>query len=508
MSTSLNSPLGPAVRCVASVPRELDTELLVVPVFEKDTDDLGIDGLDEATGGEVNRARTSREFRAKPHEVFLARMIDGSWRATRLALIGVGHEEAHGSARFRTAASAASLTARRHRVERMAFIVRGGIDMARDAQAVAEGLVLGTFEDRRYKTTSDDDEPLPLIDAQVVVLGSVTRELERAVEKGRVLAESVNLARSLANEPGNILTPTTFSRRAVELVGGSGMQTEILDEGAIAELGMGLLLGVARGSAEPPRLIVMRYEPEDAPVGPTLGLVGKGVTFDSGGISIKPAGGMERMKEDMSGGAAVICAMRAIGSLGAARRVIGIVPATENMPGGRATKPGDVLTSASGATVEVVNTDAEGRLILGDALWYARHLGATHLVDVATLTGSCIVALGKVCSGLFGRPDSWTEAVRLASEQAGERVWPLPLFQEYTDQIRSEIADLVNSGGREGGACTAAAFLQAFAGDLPWVHLDIAGTAWCEDVSADQTKGATGVMVRTMVELACGSGNW
>jgi leucyl aminopeptidase len=507
MNTSLNLSPGPAVRCVASAPREVDTELLVVPVFKNDTSDLGIDGLDEATGGEVNRARTSREFSAKPNEVFLARIVDGNWRAARIALIGVGNQEVDGSARFRKAASVASLKARRHRVDRMAFIVRGGIDMARDAQAVAEGLVLGNFEDRRYKTTADNDLPVSLVDAQVV-LGSVTRELERAVEKGKVLAESVNLARSLSNEPGNMLTPTTFSSRAVELVGSLGLKTEILDETAIAELGMGLLLGVGRGSAEPSRLIVIRYEPKDVPDGPILGLVGKGVTFDSGGISIKPAGGMERMKEDMSGGAAVICAMRAIGSLGPARRVIGIVPATENMPGGRATKPGDVLRSASGATVEVANTDAEGRLILGDALWYARHLGATHLVDVATLTGSCIVALGNTCSGLFGRPDSWTEAVRLASEQAGERVWPLPLFQEYTDQMRSEIADLVNSGGREAGACTAAAFLQEFAGELPWAHLDIAGTAWCEDGSADQAKGATGVMVRTLVELACGSTNW
>ena len=252
----------------------------------------------------------------------------------------------------------------------------------------------------------------------------------------------------------------------------------------------------------------MRHMPADAPDQPVLGLVGKGVTFDSGGISIKPADGMDLMKRDMAGGAAVVGAMRAIGALQLGVRVIGIVPMVENMPGGRAVKPGDVLTSASGKTVEVLNTDAEGRLILGDALWYAKHLGATHLVDVATLTGACVVALGKVASGLFGNPTSWVETVQKAAAGAGERVWPLPLYEDYREQLRSEIADLVNTGGRAGGACTAAAFLQAFAEGTPWAHVDIAGTAWLEEARPDSTKGATGVMVRTLVELAEQSSSW
>jgi leucyl aminopeptidase len=226
------------------------------------------------------------------------------------------------------------------------------------------------------------------------------------------------------------------------------------------------------------------------------------VTFDSGGISIKPAENMDRMKDDMAGGAAVICAMRAIARLGAPIRVIGIVPATENMPGGRAIKPGDVLKSAEGKTVEVLNTDAEGRLILGDGLWYARKLGATHLVDVATLTGGIVVALGKLTSGLFGTPDSWVQQIRRIADRAGDRMWPMPLVEEYRDQLKSEIADFSNVGGRPASSITAALFLSEFSGGLPWAHIDIAGTAWAEDAKPYQPKGPTGVAVRTLAELA------
>src|SRR6185436_6573246 len=237
--------------------------------------------------------------------------------------------------------------------------------------------------------------------------GEQAAALEAAVQRGQILGDSSNLARGFANEPSNLLTPRVFAERAAAIVKDAGVAVEVLDEKEIARLGMGLLLGVARGSAEPPRVIVLRHDPPGAPKSPELGLVGKGITFDTGGISIKPAEGMERMKDDMAGGAAVVCAMRAISLLKAPIRVVGVVPTTENMPGGRAMKPGDILTGASGKTVEVINTDAEGRLILGDGLWYAQQLGATHLVDVATLTGACVVGLGKIASGLFGRPDDW-----------------------------------------------------------------------------------------------------
>ena len=242
----------------------------------------------------------------------------------------------------------------------------------------------------------------------------------------------------------------------------AAFKVEILDEDRIAQLGMGLLLGVARGSSEPPRLLVFRHDPPGLPPGPVLGLVGKGVTFDSGGISIKPAEGMDRMKDDMAGGAAVACAMRAISLLKAPIRVVGVVPATENMPGGRAVKPGDVLKSAAGKTVEILNTDAEGRLILGDGLWYAQQLGATHLVDVATLTGAIVVALGKSTSGLFGTPPEWVEQVRRVANRAGDRAWPMPLFDDYRDQLKSEIADFTNTGGRPAGSITASLFLKEF----------------------------------------------
>jgi leucyl aminopeptidase len=270
---------------------------------------------------------------------------------------------------------------------------------------------------------------------------------------------------------------------------------------------MGLLLGVAQGSVEPPRLMVLRHEPPGAPDTPVLALVGKGVTFDSGGISIKPADGMDRMKDDMAGGAAVAGAMRALALLGAPFRVIGVIPTVENMPSGRATRPGDVIVSASGTSVEIINTDAEGRLILGDALWYARRLGATHLVDVATLTGACMIALGKTVSGLFGSPDWWVETVRAAAGRAGDRVWPLPIYEEAKEQLRSEIADLVNSAGRPGAAITAAAFLREFADNRPWAHLDIAGTAWADSKKPYQAKGATGVAIRTLIELGMTGGN-
>jgi leucyl aminopeptidase len=367
--------------------------------------------------------------------------------------------------------------------------------------------LLASFSGDTYKS-GERGAPPP---RQLAVLAPGAKDpapLRAAVERARILAECCNLSRELCNEPSNVLTPAAFADRAAAIARDVGLGVEVLDERAIEALGMGLLLGVAKGSAEPPRLIVLRHEPQGAPARPVLGLVGKGITFDTGGISIKPADGMERMKDDMSGGAAVICSMRAIALLNAPIRVVGVVPTTENMPGGRAIKPGDILTGASGKTVEVINTDAEGRLILGDGLWYAQQQGATHLVDVATLTGACVVALGKAASGLFGQPDAWVDLIRRTAQRAGERVWPMPLYEEYAEQLRSEIADMVNSGGRPAGACTAAMFLKEFAGGLPWVHLDIAGTAWADEPKPYQPKGATGPAVRTLAELAFTSEDW
>jgi leucyl aminopeptidase len=388
----------------------------------------------------------------------------------------------------------------------------GDVDVRGLAQAVAEGLTLAEFDAGLYKTTEPRPAPPPRCTIVLPNIRDTSPEsstgIEAVVSRGRLLGECSNLARALANEPGNSLTPREFAARACALAAEGGIACEVLDERQIEALGMGLLLGVARGSDEPPRLMAFRHEPPNAPPGPVLGLVGKGITFDTGGISIKPADGMERMKDDMAGGAAVACAMRAIGLLGAPIRVVGVVPATENMPSGRAIKPGDILKSAEGKTVEVINTDAEGRLILGDGLWYARKLGATHLVDVATLTGAIVVALGKVVSGIFGTPETWVSQVRRVADRAGDRVWPMPLFDEYREQLKSDIADIMNTGGRPAGAVTAAMFLKEFTGGLPWAHIDVAGTAWAEEPRPYLPKGPSGVAVRTLAELAFTADSW
>ncbi len=506
----IRSALGQAVSLVTSAPADVETDLVILPFVEGEQILQAIPGLSEATAGAIDRGLASREIQGKPYELFLTPILKG-WRATRVALIGAGPALDVNLERLRRLATAGALAARQRHVARIAFVHRtplGSHDAADAVQVITEGLMLAGFSGDRYKS---QDRGGPAAEQMLVVVppGSAAgASLESAVERGRILGDSSNMARDLSNEPSNILTPSVFAERGAAIARDAGLTVEILDEDEIERLQMGLLLGVARGSAEPPRVIVMIHEPAGAPSTPVLGLVGKGITFDTGGISIKPADGMERMKDDMAGGAAVIGAMRAISLLHAPIKVIGIVPASENMPGGRATKPGDILTGAGGKTVEVLNTDAEGRLILGDGLWYAQRLGATHLVDVATLTGACVVALGKVASGLFGQPDTWVETVRRASARAGDRVWPLPLYEEYSEQLRSEIADLVNTGGRPAGACTAAIFLKEFAGGLPWAHLDIAGTAWADEAKPWQPKGPTGVAVRTLAELAFMSGEW
>jgi leucyl aminopeptidase len=485
-------------------PADVDTDLLFIPFFEGESAVTAVAGLDEATAGAARRASDSGEFQGRPYDLFLTPLKD--WRAARVALIGAGKGADFTTERLRKLATAAALAARQRRVRRIAFLNRGGGEPVAAVQAITEGLVLAAFSGDGYK--SGERMGPPAEEALVVAGEAGDHALQIAVDRGRILGESCNLARELSNEPSNVLTPSVFAERGASIARAAGLHVDVLDEDEIARLQMGLLLGVARGSAEPPRVLVMRHTPAGAPSRPVLGLVGKGITFDTGGISIKPADGMERMKDDMAGGAAVIGAMRALSLLKAPIAVLGIVPMTENMPGSRALKPGDVIKGAGGKTVEVLNTDAEGRLILGDGLWYAQKLGATHLVDVATLTGACVVALGKAASGLFGHPDAWVDVVQRTALRAGDRCWPLPLYEEYKEQIKSEIADMVNVGGRPASACTAAIFLKEFVGDTPWAHLDIAGTAWADDAKPWQPKGATGVAVRTLAELAFTSSEW
>jgi leucyl aminopeptidase len=462
----------------------------------------------------VSGARARGEFKGGAYDVFTPAVA--GWKAERVALVGLGKRKDFSTDRLRRAAATGTLAARQRRLERMAIVHprSNPASPADAAQVLAEGVVLGNFDGGSYKTT----DPRVWIDRVQLCVQGDGEPIKRAIEHGRVLGECSNMARELVNEPSNALTPRVFAERAVTIARDAGLSAEVLDETRIADLRMGLLLGVARGSQEPPRVVVLRHEPArgltpasaeggQTPA-PVLGLIGKGITFDSGGISIKPAENMDRMKDDMSGGAAVLMAMVAISRLRAPVRCIGVIPMTENMPGGRALKPGDVLVSAEGKTVEVLNTDAEGRLTLGDACWYARQLGATHLVDVATLTGACVVALGKTTSGLFGTPASWVDTVRRASARAGDRTWPMPVFDDYKELFKSEIADFANTGGRLGGAITAALFIKEFTGDLPWVHIDIAGTAWAEETKPYQPKGATGVGVRTLAELALGVDGW
>jgi leucyl aminopeptidase len=493
----------PSIGVTIAASRDIETEFLVIPVFE---DDIVPDesDVDTASSGAVSSARARGEFTGGAYAVFTPAVA--GWKANRVALIGLGKRKDFSTDRLRRAAATGALAARQRRLERMAIVHPRSIPASpvEAAQVFAEGAVLGNFDGGAYKTT---DPPRVWIDRVQLCAQGDGEAMQRAIERGRVLGECSNMARELANEPSNALTPRVFAERAATIGREAGLSTEVLDETGIADVRMGLLLGVARGSQEPPRVVVLRHEPRGAKT-PVLGLIGKGITFDSGGISIKPAENMDRMKDDMSGGAAVLMAMVAISRLRAPVRCIGVIPMTENMPGGRALKPGDVLLSAEGKTVEVLNTDAEGRLTLGDACWYARHLGATHLVDVATLTGACVVALGKTTSGLFGTPDAWVDIVRQASARAGDRTWPMPVFDDYKELFKSEIADFANTGGRLGGAITAALFIREFTGDLPWVHIDIAGTAWAEETKPYQPKGATGVGVRTLAELALGVDGW
>jgi leucyl aminopeptidase len=495
----------PAVTAAAQKTRDLEADLLIVPVFEDDNLSDEPD-LDSASGGEYSAARRRGEFGGKPFEQLLTPLGGDGWKARRALFVGAGGRGDITTERIRRIATIGGLFARQRRLGSIAILWRAATERMpadRAVQALTEGAVVANYEGTSYKTSGPPVAWLERV--QLRVAGKVD---DAALERGRVLGECTNMARELSNEPGNVLTPRAFAERAATLAKEARLGVEVLDEKRIAELRMGLLLGVARGSDQPPRVIVLRHEPKSAPKGVVLGLVGKGITFDTGGISIKPSENMDRMKDDMSGGAAVICAMIALSRLNAPVACIGVIPATENMPSGHAMKPGDILTSAEGKTVEVLNTDAEGRLILGDALWYARTLGVTHLVDVATLTGACVVALGKTTSGLFGRPTEWVEHVRLASERAGDRSWPMPLFDDYKDLLKSEIADFTNTGGRAGGAISAALFIKEFVGDLPWVHMDIAGTAWAEEAKPYQPKGATGVGVRTLAELALDVDSW
>jgi len=448
-----------------------------------------------AASDQVKELYDSGEFSGKSLEIAILHRPSGL-KAKRLAMAGGGKSAKFNSAELRKLAGAALRALKGKGVRSIALSLGDAYSADEFASAAVEGALLADLEADRYKTDPKKNEKQ--VDSFSVIGGS-----EQAVAQGRIIAESQNFTRNLANEPANVLTPTRLAERAKEMASEQGLECEILNQDRMRQLGMGALLGVAQGSAEPPALIIVRYKPAAEPATKDhLGLVGKGVTFDTGGISIKPADGMEKMRYDMAGGAAVLGAMRAIAQLKPAIPVSAFVPAVENMPGSRAQRPGDIVTTLAGKTVEVLNTDAEGRLILIDTLTYAQRLGCTHLVDAATLTGAIVIALGGVNVGAFTNNEAFLNKLLSAAKEEGEKMWQLPLDDEYKEQLKSPFADLGNIGGRPGGSITAAIFLRDFVGDTPWIHLDIAGTAWLDDAKPYMGKGASGVGVRTFVRLA------
>ena len=474
------------------------------------------DAVTEAAG----RFLTSGEFKAALGETLLLH-APGGLKAERLLVVGLGKAGLLSVDAVRKGAGVAVRTAKAKVIRELAVAFPedkalsdehlDSLPCLRTAQAVAEGLALAEEDYDTYKSDRKDRAVYTAVLVARDVERSTTEELRQGFEQGGVMARAQNFARALVNEPGNVLTPTELGRRAKTMCDEVGLGCEVHSTDKLHELKMGAFWAVAQGSEEPPALIVMRYEPEveagsdGAENAPVFGLVGKGITFDTGGISIKPADGMEKMKYDMAGAAAMIGAMRAIAELKPPFRVISVVCSAENMPDGKAFKPGDVVTAMSGTTIEIVNTDAEGRLVLADGLHYAKTLGCTHLVNAATLTGAIGIALGRLNAGLFSNDDDTAGKFLDASRAVGEKFWRMPCGDEYKDQIKSAIADIQNTGlTRYGGATNAAMFLKAFVNGTKWVHLDIAGTAWDDDAKGWAAKGPTGVGVRSLVEWVRG----
>ncbi len=480
----------------------LEADALVTYVFDETDPVHGrVADLDKLAGGLITRLSKSGELTGKNLEFTLVHAPAGL-KTTRLLLVGAGKREQFNPGSLRRVAGAALRYLKSRSVHKVAFLLRENDLNESTAQAVVEGVIAADFESDKYKTDKKNDK---FIETFTITgfLDADKAAAEKGIAKGRTIAEAQNFTRDLVNEPSNKLTPQILASKAEAMAKEAGLKVEILDEKKIADLKMGALLSVAQGGPEPPRMIVITYTPANVkPDSPIIGLVGKAVTFDTGGISIKPSEGMEKMKYDMAGGATMLGVMRAIAALKPNVKVICVVPATENMPGGTAQKPGDIQTAMSGKTIEVLNTDAEGRLILADGVHYAKQLGATHLVDAATLTGAIVVALANVNVGVFGSDQTWTDKLLASAKSAGEKMWQMPLDDEYREFIKGSFADIQNIGsGKGGGAITGAMFIKEFSGDTPWIHLDIAGTAWNDDAKPWLAKGPTGVALRTLVQL-------
>jgi leucyl aminopeptidase len=491
---------------------EIETEVLAVLAADTQTSKAPdakpepvLLTADEAVKAAAAAVLLSGEYKAGANETLLLHSPAGL-KAKRLLIVGLGKQAKVTFDKIRNAAGTAVRFAKPRGIRELVFALPEleSLPFGPSTRAAVEGAFVGDFDPDTYRSDRKDQS---IQSFTLAAPGNLDRAaLEAAFAEGVVVGESQNFTRSLVNEPGNKLTPTILGQRAALMANEVGLGWEVHSAEKLHELKMGAFWSVSQGSAEPPALIVLRYEPEGVTDGPVLGLVGKGITFDSGGISIKPSDNMEKMKYDMAGGAAMIGAMRAIAMFKPSVRVIAVICAAENMPDGKAQKPGDVQTAMPiapdrpGKTIEIINTDAEGRLVLADGLTYAKQLGATHLIDAATLTGACVVALGYANAGAFSNDEETWAKFDAALATSGEKFWRLPLGEEYAEQIKSDIGDIKNTGGRWGGASTAAEFLKVFVEETPWIHLDIAGMAWVEDSKPYIAKGPSGVGVRSILE--------
>ncbi|HUE84020.1 MAG TPA: leucyl aminopeptidase [Pyrinomonadaceae bacterium] len=487
---------------------QIDVQTLAVAVFKDEQATEGIlKELDDLSGGVVSSVIEAGELKGKEGETAYLHLTGENRGFRRLLLIGVGERADYRAAQVSQFAGTAIRFLNSRHVKTIAVAPRAEDDPEEVASTVVQGAIIGQFEPDKYRTIDKEQKEIDRL--TVLIEGAEESALQRGVERGRIIGEAVNLTRDLANEPGGYLTPTIMAERAREIATRFNLEIDVLDEERMEAEGMGSLLSVARGSDEPAQLIVLKYTPKEK-IGNAeglLALVGKGITFDSGGISLKPGENMELMKYDMSGGATVLGVLQALAQLQLPVPVLGVVPCAENLPSGKATKPGDVVRAMTGKTIEVINTDAEGRLILADAIAYARKLGATRVVDLATLTGAVTIALGDVNVAVLGTDQELIDDVINSGKEVGEKFWQLPLDKEYTKQIKSDIADIKNVGGRKAGTITAAAFLKEFAEGLSWAHLDIAGTAWGDEAKPYRSKGPTGIAVRTLINMVIREGS-
>ena len=489
---------------------QVQSQALVVNLFEGVKQPGGATGaVDHALDGAITQLIQDGEIKGKKGEITLIHTF-GRTGSSRVLVAGLGKAESFGQETIRETMAGVCRYLRKLGVRQAATIAYGagiaGLDATASGQAIAEGSTLGLYQFKNY-LTADDDAPGDLEELSIVEQdASKLTDLEKGVTRGRLMAEGAMLARDMVNEPANILTPTNMAEIANAVAVEGRMELRVLEKEDMEALGMGSLLGVSKGSDQPPKLIVLQYTGDPDRPSNNLGLIGKGITFDTGGISLKPAENMEEMKGDMAGGASVIGAMKVISVLQPRINVMGMVAAVENMPGGSAQRPGDVVRSMSGKTIEVINTDAEGRLVLADALHYARQMGVTRLVDIATLTSAMVVALGHACSGVMGNNQPLIDQITKAGESTGEKIWQLPMYDDYKEQLKSDVADIKNIGGRPAGSITAAHFLGEFVGDTPWAHLDIAGTFLSDKEKGYLVKGGTGVPTRTLVTLVSALG--